>query len=116
MSTFDTVNYILYDKSKKELDNELLSEFTPFLVSKTFSFYDGGVHINYVNDTLNIYGNIFETSEETFKFFENVIPKLKRKKLEYIKKPKKPDEKTELLPVPEFSSRREQELLTRNGE
>jgi hypothetical protein len=85
---FDAINYLLHEKNKSELDPDLLQEFNPFFTSKVFSYYDSGKYSGYINDTLNIYSEIFKTKEDKFKFFDAVIPKLKRRKSEYIKKPK----------------------------
>ena len=58
------------------------------MVTRYLSFYDKDL-LNYANDTLNVYSQIFETDEEQFKFFENIIPKLKRKKINYVSKKKR---------------------------
>lgn len=108
---FNAVNYLLYEKNKLELDGDLLREFNPFFTSKVFSFYDSGRHCNYINDTLNIYSGIFETKEDEFKFFDAVIPKLKRKKSEYIKKAKVDKVKEVKEHVPEFLSKRELDMM-----
>lgn len=81
---FNAINHMLFEK-KEEMTNELLEEFSPYMVTRYLSFYDKDL-LNYANNTINIYGQIFETDEEKFKFFENVIPKLKRKKINYISK------------------------------
>lgn len=83
---------MLFDK-KGEMTNELLEEFEPYMVTRYLSFYDNNL-LNYANETVNKYAQIFETDEERFRFFENIIPKLKRKKINYIKKrlPSKKDE------------------------
>jgi hypothetical protein len=72
---------------KSEMTNELLEEFSPYMVTRYLSFYDKDL-LKYANETLNVYGQIFETDEEKFRFFENVIPKLKRKRINYISKSK----------------------------
>lgn len=115
MGAFDTINYLLYNKSKKELDNELLVEFDPYLTLKAFSFYGQGTYVNFINDTLNSYSKIFKTEEDRFRFFENVIPKLKKSKFEYIKRPKKEKVEEVKLPVPEFYSQREIDDLKKCG-
>ena len=81
---FNTINHIIFDK-KGEMTNELLEEFSPYMVTRYLSFYDDDL-LNYANETVNKYSQIFETEEERFRFFENVIPKLKRKNINYIKK------------------------------
>jgi hypothetical protein len=83
---FNTINHIIFDK-KGEMTNELLEEFSPYMVTRYLSFYDKDL-LNYANETVNKYSSIFETEEERFQFFENVIPKLKRKRIDYISKQK----------------------------
>lgn len=78
---------MLFDK-KSEMTNDLLEEFSPYMTTRYLSFYDKDL-LKYANDTLNMYGNIFKTDEECFRFFENVIPKLKNKRINYITKKKK---------------------------
>lgn len=106
--TFDTINYLLFEK-RKELDGELLDSFNPWMTSKMLSFYNDGKMSSYVNDYLNCYSNIFKTKEDQFKFYENIIPIQKRKRITYIKKTKL--EKIEELPIPEFYSKREIDLF-----
>jgi hypothetical protein len=81
---FNAINHILFDK-KGEMTNELLAEFSPYMVTRYLSFYDGDL-LNYANETVNKYSEIFDTDEERFRFFENIIPKLKRKNINYISK------------------------------
>jgi len=106
--SFETINYLLFSK-RKELDSELLNSFNPWITTKSLSFYNDGKMINYVNDYLNCYGNIFPTKEDQFKFYENIIPIQKRKRINYIKKPKLED--SDNLPVPEFYSKREIDIF-----
>lgn len=81
---FNVVNHMLFDK-KSEMSNELLEDFSPYMVTRYLSFYDNDL-LNYANETVNKYSQIFETDEECFRFFEHVVPKLKRKKINYISK------------------------------
>jgi hypothetical protein len=81
---FNTINHIIFDK-KGEMTNELLEEFSPYMVTRYLSFYDDDL-LNYANETVNKYSQIFETEEERFKFFGNMIPKLKRKRIDYVAK------------------------------
>jgi hypothetical protein len=108
---FEAINYLLHEKNKPDLDPDLLQEFNPYFTSKVFSYYDSGKYSNYINDTLNLYSNIFKTKEEEFKFFDAVIPKLKRRKSEYIKKPVNNKIKENVQHIPEFLSKREVDLI-----
>lgn len=108
--SFQTVEYFLFGKQKQELDSEFLSEFSPFLVTKSFSFFNDGVFCDYINDSLNLYGNLFKNKEDQFRFFDNLIMRQKKKRINYIKKPKAIKEK-EAIPIPEFYSKREIDLF-----
>lgn len=110
---FDTINHLLFKKGSEELDSDLMATFVPYMVTRYLSFYDKDCAI-YANETTNQYGASMKTPEAQFKFYDNIIPKLKRKKIEYVKKPKAVKE-TEEIPVPEFYSKREIELLTNRG-
>ncbi len=105
---FDAVNHLLYKEKRNKLDFNLLGEFSPYVTMKSFSYYDGGIYSNYINETLNMYGGVFENNEDQFVFFDAMIPKLKRKRLDYIKKPKQEKEEEEI--IPEFLSKREIEI------
>lgn len=102
--SFNATRYLLFEKNRRELDNDLLESFSPWMVAKSVTFCDSGL-VDYVNDTINTYGNVFPTKEDQFTFFDHIIPRLRRQKIDYIKKPKAVE--TEKHPVPEFSSRRE---------
>ena len=108
---FNTINYLLFEKNKKELDNVLLSNFSPFITQRAFSYYDDGSYVDYINSTLNLHFNTFETPDEQFKFFDNIIPKLKRKKYNWMKKPKAEKVVKDTKPIPEFYCRRELDIL-----
>lgn len=73
---------------KGEMTNELLEDFSPYMVTRYLSFYDNDL-LKYANETINKYDAIFENEEERFRFFENVIPKLKRKRIDYISRKRK---------------------------
>lgn len=73
---------------KGEMTNELLEEFSPYMVTRYLSFYNDDL-LNYANETVNKYSQIFETDEERFRFFENVIPKLNRKHIKYVSRKRK---------------------------
>lgn len=102
----------MFEDVSKEIDSEALSEFSPYMVSRYFSFYENGKYIDYLNNTVNKYHNIFKTPEDQYRFFENVIPKVKRKKIQYVKKIKK--QKVEnVKQIPDFYSKKEWDLLTK---
>jgi hypothetical protein len=103
---FKAINYLLFEK-RKPLDSEILDEFHPYMVGRYLSMYDDNF-VSYVNDTLNTYGNLFDNKEDQFLFYENLIPKLKRKNIDYVKR-KKVEKKDDEISnaIPEFLSSRE---------
>ena len=86
--SFKATNYLLFENKKSEIDLELLQEFSPYLTNKTLSFYSDGMLVDFINDTLNTYGHLFTNKEDQFKFYQNIIPKLTRQKIKFIKSPK----------------------------
>ena len=110
---FKAINHILFENVSKEIDSEILEEFVPYMVTRYFSFYDDGKYVDYINSTINKYHGIFKSTEEEYKFYENVIPKLKKKKINYIKKIKKDKNNQDAIKsVPDFYSRKEWQSLT----
>jgi len=105
---FKTVEYLLFQKEKNR-DDDFIQTFNPWLTSRMVSFYNGGIMVEHVNDTLNLYGNIFENVENQFLFYKNIIPTAPKSKIHYIKKAK--TEKIEGIPIPEFYSKREIDLF-----
>ena len=101
----------MFEKNKKELDNVLLANFSPFITQKAFSYYNDGADCDYINSTLNRFQNVFETPEDQFKFFDNIIPKLKRRKYNYLKKPKLEKIEKDTKPIPEFYCKRELDMF-----
>jgi hypothetical protein len=110
---FNAINHILFEKPDKEINASALDEFSPYMVNRYFSFYSNGDYVDYINDTTNMYHSIFNTSEEQYKFFENIVPKLKKRKINYVKRIKKNENTDEVVKqIPDFYSRREWEALT----
>lgn len=102
--SFKTVQHLLFEKKKPELDVELLEEFNPWITTKSVTFLAPEL-VEYVNETLNTYSKVFESKEDKFRFFQTMIVKSKKRKFTYIKRPK--EEKKELDAIPEFYSRKE---------
>lgn len=105
--SFNTINHLLFETKKPQLDVELLENFSPYLTIRSLTMLCPSVDmVSYANETLNTYYNLFSSKEDQFRFFENIIPKSKKKRFSYLKKPKKEDKK-EMEMVPEFYSKRE---------
>jgi hypothetical protein len=108
---FKAIDYFLSPVRRKELDNEILEEFSPYMVSRYLTFYDKDF-TEYANDTVNTYGNVFKTKEDQFRFYEQIIPKVKKRRVVYIKKPREEVVKDKMpMAIPEFYSKREMEMF-----
>jgi hypothetical protein len=84
MSLFDTIKSVLFTKKVDDY-SETYQTFTPYMINRYLSFYDKA-QATFVNETFNKFTNIFETKEDNFNLYFNLIPKLKYKKIEYVKK------------------------------
>jgi|TARA_R100000479_G_scaffold174623_1_gene123302 hypothetical protein len=98
MNFFQLQNKLFYSKKENagELDSEGEQSFVPFLFNRWLSFYSKELP-GFVNETLNKFGNIFDDKQESYKLYYYLIPRLKWKKISYIKKKKKDKEEIEGL-------------------
>lgn len=102
MSTiFDYVGAILHTKDRSKfstIDDE--QSFQPFMVNRWISMYSPEM-ATVVNTTTNKYASLFKSKQDLFNFYVSVYPKLKNKRIAYIKKPKevKSGEKDESVPL-----------------
>lgn len=108
ITIFDFLKSLLFSKQKIELNCDDESQFSLFMINRWTSFYSKDV-ANYVNQTTNFYGNVFNIKQDQYNFAYYIFPSFKFKKIEYVKKVKKTDEEKELPITPEFVSRREYE-------
>lgn len=106
MTIFDYLNSLLYTKKNIEMNCDEESQFNLFMVNRWVSFYSKDMN-GYVNEFCNKQFTCFETKQEQFDLYLNVLPKLKFKKIEYIKKVKKEATEKEPPIIPEFLSQRE---------
>jgi|TARA_R110000796_G_scaffold88535_1_gene190421 hypothetical protein len=92
MNFFQLQNKLFYsDKSKSVefLDSEGEQAFVPFLLNRWLTMYSKQT-VSFVNDTLNKYCGVFDTDKQkTYRLYYNLIPRLKFKRINYIKKVKK---------------------------
>ena len=93
MNFFQLQNKLFYSKKTDAgyLDIEGVESFTPFLINRWLSFYDPNVAV-FANETLNKYSNLFDDKQRCYRFYYNLIPALKFKRIKYIKKIKKQDD------------------------
>jgi hypothetical protein len=96
MNFFQLQNKLFYSNKSKQpepLDSEGEQAFVPFLFNRWLTMYSKGT-VGFVNETLNKYCGIFDTDKQkTYQMYYNLIPRLKFKRISYIKKVKKDKEK-----------------------
>jgi len=96
MSTiFDFIEASIFNKNKELLqstDDE--KEFSPFMVNRWASMYSPEM-ANIVNETTNRYSTIFENKKELFEFYVSILPQVKFKRINYLKKSTKEDNEIE---------------------
>ena len=93
MNFFQIQNKLFYSKKDNAgfLDQEGESAFVPFLLNRWLSFYSKDTP-HFVNETLNRYTGLFEDNQQLYRLYYNLIPRLKFKRIKYIKKVKKSKE------------------------
>ena len=96
MNFFQLQNKLFYSNKSKQpepLDSEGEQAFVPFLFNRWLTMYSKDT-VGFVNETLKKYCGIFDTDKQkTYQMYYNLIPRLKFKRISYIKKVKKDKEK-----------------------
>lgn len=86
-TAFEIINNLLFFKNKEVVDDDL-KLFVPYLVSRYLSMYSNET-CNYANEILNN-KHLIDVLEpmEVYNLYNTLIPKLRYKKINYIKKSK----------------------------
>tara|TARA_R110002051_G_C8580919_1_gene477247 strand:- start:91 stop:450 length:360 start_codon:yes stop_codon:yes gene_type:complete len=100
MNFFQLQNKLFYSKKDEAgyLDTEGEQAFVPFLFNRWLSFYNNNMSV-FVNETFNRFGNIFDNKQDAYKLYFHLIPRLKWKKISYIKKKKKEEQEVDLAAI-----------------
>ena len=98
MTIFYFINDILFKKKGDLLDNvDNESGFNLYMLNRWASMYSTGV-ATIVNLTTNRYYSIFDTKREHYNFMLRMFPKVKARRIHYIKKKKQtPDDTKEVI-------------------
>jgi|TARA_R100000315_G_C5230822_1_gene141855 hypothetical protein len=113
MNFFQLQNKLFYSKKETagDLDTEGEQSFVPFLFNRWLSFYNNDMCV-FTNETLNKFSTIFDDKQLTYKLYFYLIPRLKWKRISYIKKKKKEDqEEQDLTLVAKNKNMSKRELL-----
>ena len=110
---FNYIDSILFNKKRVNTINEGETQFNLFMVSRWCSMYSTDI-VKILNDTSNIHGKTFLTKQEQYDFLFNILPKVKRKKLNYIKRNRedKKEENTEIENLAKFSELSKREVIS----
>lgn len=83
---FNYIDDLLFNKKRKFINivNDDIN-FNQFMINRWASMYSP-VIAKLLNNTTNRLSGCFETKEQFYKFIDSIIPKLKFKRLYYIKK------------------------------
>lgn len=84
-NTFQMINEVLFYKKEQIPNEDDLKLFAPFLINRYASMYSPEM-CEYINFMLNENNKINLTSMELYRLFHTIIPKLRYKKIAYIKK------------------------------
>ena len=98
MNFFQLQNKLFYSKKDKaeDLDAEGEQAFVPFLFNRWLSFYNNDMCV-FTNETFNKFSTIFDDKQRAYRLYYYLIPRLKWKKIKYIKKKKREAEEEENL-------------------
>ena len=109
---FNFIDSVLFTKKKLNTINEGETQFNLYMLNRWGSMYSSDVAY-IINETSNKYGKLFQTKEEQYQFVLNMLPKVKKKRINYIKKtkeePKKEDNELALIAKAMEMSKRELE-------
>jgi len=98
MNFFQLQNKLFYSKKGKAEDLDAAGEqaFVPFLFNRWLSFYNNDMCV-FTNETFNKFSTIFDDKQQAYRLYYYFIPRLKWKKIAYIKKKKNEVEEEENL-------------------
>jgi hypothetical protein len=91
---FNFIDSLLFNKKKLNTINEEETQFNLYMLNRWCSMYSSDV-ANIINQTSNTYGKLFQTKEEQYEFLLNMLPRVKKKRINYIKKIKEEAKKEE---------------------
>jgi hypothetical protein len=109
---FNFIDSVLFTKKKLNTINEGETQFNLYMLNRWCSMYSSDI-AQILNETTNKYGKLFQTKQEQYDFILNMLPRVKKKRLNYIKKvkeePKKEDTELALIAKAMEMSKRELE-------
>jgi hypothetical protein len=84
---FNFIDSVLFNKKKLNTINEGETQFNYYMVARWCSMYSPDI-CEILNETSNLYGKTFSSKQEQYEFLLNLLPKVKKKRINYLKKNK----------------------------
>jgi hypothetical protein len=108
---FNFIDSVLFNKKKLNTINEGETQFNLYMVTRWCSMYSPDI-TRILNETSNLYGKAFVTKQEQYEFLLNILPKVKKKRINYIKKNKeeKPTDNVDVSYIAKFSELSQREI------
>ena len=108
---FNFIDSVLFNKKKLNTINEGETQFNYYMVARWCSMYSPDIS-EILNQTTNVYGKTFSTKQEQYEFLLNILPKVKKKRINYLKKNKeeKIQENSDIKTISKFSELSEREI------
>ena len=111
MTIFQYLNSLLFSKKKIDMNCDDESQFNLFMINRWTSMYSKEIN-EYINETSNKYWSLFDDKLNQYNYLYSLLPRLKFKKIAYLKKNKKEKkDKEEKQLIPEFYSHKEYKHL-----
>lgn len=96
---FNYIDSVLFFKQKLNKLNEDETQFNLYMLNRWCSMYSPDV-AQIINETTNRYKELFTLKQDQYNFAFNILPKVKKKRINYIKKIKSEEEKEdEMIPL-----------------
>lgn len=102
MNIFTLINSLFFSKKRIDLNSDDENQFNAYMINRWISMYSIDM-VSIINDTSNRYSHIYHVKQEQYNWFYNLFPKMRFKKISYIKKNKKQnnidDKSDDLVPL-----------------
>jgi len=89
---FNYIDSVLFTKQKLNKLNEDETEFNLYMLNRWCSMYSPDM-AQIINETTNRQKELFTLKQDQYNFIFNILPKVKKKRINYIKKIKSEEEK-----------------------
>jgi hypothetical protein len=89
---FNYIDSVLFTKQKLNKLNEEETQFNLYMLNRWCSMYSPDM-AQIINETTNRYKEIFSLKQDQYNYLFNILPRVKKKRINYIKKVKSEEEK-----------------------